>query len=171
MRYKVLIVDDEDLNLKSTSMCLENWGYQVETAKNGEEAIRAVRTAHENIAVILMDYRMPVQNGAQVAQEIRKFNDDSVILMYSGDSSREAVKESIRSGVIDFIDKGDDLEVLREAIESACRKYEETSRVLVHHEPTGNAEKLLSSMGLSFHAKRFRKLEVLSFGSIFVFSH
>ena len=56
MRYKVLIVDDEDLNLKSTGMCLENWGYQVETAKNGDEAIRAVRTAHENIAVILMDY-------------------------------------------------------------------------------------------------------------------
>jgi len=160
MKYKILVVDDEELNLKSTSMCLENWGYQVDTAQNSVDAIKAVTNSLDHIAVILMDYRMPEKNGAQLAQEIRKINDESVILMYSGDSSREAVKESIKSGIVDFVDKGDDIEVLREAIERACRKYEETSRTLTPQIPAGKAEKLLTSIGLIGVSDAMKKIPV-----------
>ncbi len=168
MKYKVLVVDDEPLNLRSTSMCLEDWGYDVDVADSGTKAFKKVEENTEGYAVILMDFRMPNMNGAQVAAKIQKINQEAIILMYSGDSSRVAALDSFRiGGAVDFIDKGSDTEVLREAVESACRKYEETTRLLRPHFPKTESGKLLASMGLVGDSTIMLKVasKILSYGS------
>ena len=61
MSKKVLIVDDDEKNLKLLRMLIQNAGYETIEAENGEEA---VRLAKEHIpALILMDKRMPVMDG------------------------------------------------------------------------------------------------------------
>jgi len=61
MSKRVLIVDDDEKNLKLMRILIQNAGYETIEAANGEEA---VRLAKEHIpALILMDKRMPVMDG------------------------------------------------------------------------------------------------------------
>lgn len=148
MQYQILVVDDDALNLMSSRYLLEQWGYRVETAKGGDEAIRILQTSREAFAVVLLDYRMPGKDGPTTAREIRTFNNESIILMYSGDDSRDAIKETYKAGAVDFIEKGENNDELKLAIERYCRKYEETSRTLRTMAPKTSTEELIASIGM-----------------------
>src|SRR5688572_15808267 len=113
MKYRILVVDDDEMNLLSTQFLLEEWGYSVDTAKSGDEAISKVQLSTEGYAVILLDYRMPGKNGSVTAQEIHAINQESIILIYSCDDSREALKDAFKSGAVDFIEKSENIENLR----------------------------------------------------------
>jgi PleD family two-component response regulator len=57
----VLVVDDEAVNLKVTSIALKRGGFAVLTAKDGQEALDTVRERHGEIHLVLMDGHMPVR--------------------------------------------------------------------------------------------------------------
>lgn len=149
MKYKILVVDDLEVNLISTRLLLEKWGYEVDTAKSGDEALSKITRSDEEYAVILLDYRMPGKDGATVAREIRTLNDEAIILMFSEDDSRDALKDTWAAGAVGFLDKDGDAEALHEAIENNCRKFEETSRTLKVRDPQGSNEKLIASLGMA----------------------
>lgn len=68
-RKKILIVDDDEKNLKLLRVILQNSGYGIREAKNGEEA---VKLAKEHIpALIFMDIRMPVMDGITAAKILK----------------------------------------------------------------------------------------------------
>ena len=149
MKYKILVVDDLEVNLISTRLLLEKWGYGVETANGGDEALSKITRADEEFAVVLLDYRMPGKDGAMVAREIRAANDEAVILMFSADDSRDALKDTWAAGAVGFLDKDCDPETLLEALENNCRKFEETSRTLKTRRPQGSNETLIASLGMA----------------------
>jgi len=148
MQYSILVVDDDDMNLKSTKYLLEQWGYKAETANSGDEAIKRVRSAPDAFAIILLDYRMPEKNGADTAREIRSFNEESLIVMHSGDDTRSAIKETYKAGAVDFIEKSENVDELKRMIECYCRKYEETTRTLRGNAQKSSAEELIASIGM-----------------------
>jgi CheY-like chemotaxis protein len=104
MITNILAVDDNPMNLESTKELLESWGYRVDTAEKPSDALKMLQGPKE-YSVLLLDYLMPEMDGAELAEKIRKTNDESVILMYSCEDSRDAIKESLRAQVMDFIDK------------------------------------------------------------------
>jgi len=146
--YRILAVDDDEQNLKSTRCFLELWGYEVDTTTSPVEALARVMTSREAYAVVLLDYRMPTKNGAELSREIRAINQDSVILVYSGDPSRDALKFCMQSGAVDFVEKDDDVEKLRKAIERACKQFEDCARVLKSETLNTGAADLIASVGL-----------------------
>jgi DNA-binding NtrC family response regulator len=148
MQYKVLIVDDDEENRTSTQALLERWGYATEVAASGDEGIALLRDGLDEYAVILLDYKMPVKNGAETAKEIRTFNTESVILVYSAHRSEDNILLSVRAGSVDFIEKDENTDYLREAIDAACKKYEETARVLKPRLEKSAADDLLRSMNM-----------------------
>lgn len=149
IKHNVLVVDDDITNLEATQVVLEHWGYHVITACGGDEALAALRNSSDEIAVVLLDYRMPGKDGAVVAQEIRALNQECVIAMYSCDSTRDAPIRSQRAGAIDFIDK-DDVSYLRATMERLCAKYQEGRTLKIEDRPIGQseAEKLIASVGM-----------------------
>lgn len=147
-KYKILIVDDHDYNLISHQIMLEKWGYDVDTAKSGDEAIEKLKRTDVEYALVLLDYRMPNKDGAQVAREIRSFNTETFILIYSGDDSREAIKDSWAAGAVGFLEKNCPEEILRQAVENNCCKYEETARTLKVQQPSSTNEKLIRTLGM-----------------------
>lgn len=149
MKYKILVVDDQSVNLASTRHLLEKWGYEVETANSGDEALAKITRADEEFAVILLDYRMPGKDGATVAREIRAVNEDAVIVMFSEDDSRDALKDTWAAGAVGFLDKDTESDALKEAIANYCRKFEETSRILKNGNPQGSNAKLIASLGMA----------------------
>ncbi len=68
MAKKILIIDDEEIIIKSLSKLLEMNGYEVFIAKNGQDAI--IMTEEENFDLILTDIRMPGTNGLEVMEHI-----------------------------------------------------------------------------------------------------
>jgi CheY-like chemotaxis protein len=68
MAKKILVIDDEELIIKSLSRLLEKNDYEVFIAKNGEDAV--VMTEEEDFDLILADIRMPGMNGIEAMKRI-----------------------------------------------------------------------------------------------------
>lgn len=67
---KILIVDDNDINIKVANQLLSNVGFHLATAENGEEAITQYKQFKPNL--ILMDIRMPKMDGEEATKKIRR---------------------------------------------------------------------------------------------------
>lgn len=76
---KILVVDDEKNLVKGLKFNLENDGYEVECAYNGEEAVNAVRRG--GIDLVLLDLMMPVMDGLEACRAIREFSKVPVIML------------------------------------------------------------------------------------------
>ncbi len=102
---KLLIVEDNPVNIFVISEYLKEWKINFDTAKNGKKAIEAAKK--KNYDVILMDLHMPVINGFEASSTIRNLNLEKqpVILALSA-TSREAIEAELnRAGIDDFISK------------------------------------------------------------------
>ncbi|HEX5234979.1 MAG TPA: response regulator [Silvibacterium sp.] len=77
----ILCIDDEDLGLKVRKLVLEGAGYQVLTAIDGSAGLALF--ANEPVEAVVLDYFMPVMNGGEVAQEMRRLRPSVPILMLS----------------------------------------------------------------------------------------
>lgn len=71
MKKKILLVDDEELVIRSIGRLLQKQGHDVIMASSGEEAISFVQK--ENIDLVVLDVRMPKMNGIEVVKAIRQF--------------------------------------------------------------------------------------------------
>ncbi|MGE4107752.1 MAG: sigma-54-dependent transcriptional regulator [Bacteriovoracia bacterium] len=148
MKYRILTVDDDVSNLKATEALLEEWGYRVDTASSGEEGISKLAAAEGDFAVVLLDYQMPRMNGAITAAKMREINAETIIIVYSCDNTREALKEMYRLGAVDFINKDEDLETLKSALELACKRYDESLKLFKATVNKAYNSELLKSVGM-----------------------
>jgi len=71
MKKRILLVDDEELVIRSIGKLLQKQGHDVRLASSGEEAISVVQS--ENIDLIVLDVRMPKMNGIDAVIAIRQF--------------------------------------------------------------------------------------------------
>jgi CheY-like chemotaxis protein len=78
----ILLVDDNRDGLLVRRTLLEELGYAVSIAPNGEEGLKLFESA--NFDVVVTDYRMPRMNGAELIQRIRKLNPHARIILLSG---------------------------------------------------------------------------------------
>lgn len=87
---KILVVDDSPTELKMISRTLQNGGYNVVTAKDGEEALEIVDV--ESIKLVVLDVIMPKLNGFQVCRKLKtsaQHKGIKVILLTSKDQDSD----------------------------------------------------------------------------------
>lgn len=100
---KILLVDDNGLNLELESELLEDLGFLVETAEDGQVAIKLLQADPESYGLVLMDIQMPVMNGYETAQIIRSQTDPRLcgipIIAVSANSFDEDRRRSRKSGM------------------------------------------------------------------------
>ena len=102
---RVLVVDDEPINLEIAKTCLEDAGLAVDTAGDGAEARDlAACTCY---ALIVMDLQMPVLNGLKATEEIRagNVNTDTPIIALTANAYAEDKTASLQAGMDDFMSK------------------------------------------------------------------
>jgi PAS domain S-box-containing protein len=80
----VLLVDDENGVRVSTQRVLEALGYEVVVARDGAEAIEAIRAQSERIGAVLMDYTMPRMDGLSAMKELRSIAPRIPVVLTSG---------------------------------------------------------------------------------------
>ena len=83
---RILVVDDNDVSRITTRWFLSNLGFEVESARNGEEGLEVFyRGLHD---LVITDNSMPGMSGAEMAQAIKARSPGTPILMYSGKPAR-----------------------------------------------------------------------------------
>jgi PleD family two-component response regulator len=101
---KILVVDDDELELSLMSDRLTAAGFQVVTANDGASALRLLE--EQWFPIVLTDWQMPVMDGIQLIERLRdRGGDDSYFIMLSVRSSREDFERGYGAGVDDYLSK------------------------------------------------------------------
>lgn len=101
----VLLAEDNKTNQLIAKSLLEQIGLEVLLAENGEAAVESYRQNRDKIEVILMDLHMPVMNGYEAAEEIRKISEDVPIVAITADVITGVREKCERYGIHHFISK------------------------------------------------------------------
>lgn len=104
---RILVVDDDDMNLKMAEFILKKDMKDVEVllAESGLKAIDALQ--REKVDLVLLDFQMPVMNGLKTLELIRKREDlkDVKVIFLTAASDRDTVMKAGMMGVDDYIKK------------------------------------------------------------------
>lgn len=99
----VLLVDDEELLVKSCSQILSSEGYEVHTEGRGQAALETVRRRRPD--VILTDLMLPDLDGLSLLKEVRSINPATLVIVITGFATVDSSVEAIRAGAYDYIPK------------------------------------------------------------------
>jgi len=99
----VLIVDDEELLVKSCAQILSSEGYHVYTEGRGRNALDSVRRHRPEI--VLSDLHLPDTDGMELLKEIRKISPETLVIVITGFATVDSSVEAIRAGAYDYIPK------------------------------------------------------------------
>jgi len=122
---RILLAEDNDLNLQLMTLMFQQLGFQFEVAKNGAEVLKKVK--EQQFDVILMDVQMPLMNGLEATREIRKMdgNDQIIIIGLSANVFEEDQRKALESGMNDYLTKPIRLAALADKLEYYYRKVRE----------------------------------------------
>jgi serine phosphatase RsbU (regulator of sigma subunit) len=120
-QQRIVIIDDNANDLGVTRRFLERRGYDVIPALSGEEGLRLALQVMPD--AIVVDYRMPVMDGFEVARRIKTDPQLQTIpvLMLTGADSAEHIVDGLGAGADDFVTKGSDTEVLLARLRALLR--------------------------------------------------
>ncbi|MFZ5651084.1 MAG: sigma-54-dependent transcriptional regulator [Bacillota bacterium] len=110
MAKRILIVDDEPTLRLSLKEGLSNWGYSVDTAKNGAEALEKI---DNNYHLVFLDLRLPDRNGLDVLADILKRSPDTMVVIMTAYGTTSSTVSAIKTGAYDYINKPFDLAEIR----------------------------------------------------------
>jgi two-component system, sensor histidine kinase and response regulator len=118
---KILVVDDQPINVQLLKRKLEKEGIQVMTAFSGQEALDVVE--HEKPDLVLLDVMMPDMDGIEVCQRLqsREETRSIPIIFITARSSKEGKLEGLGVGAVDYITKPIDLDETLARVQTQLR--------------------------------------------------
>ncbi len=119
---KILIIDDEEGNVRVLSMSLRSDGYDVVTAYSGEEGLEVFD--QESPEMVLTDLKMPGMNGLEVLKKIKASNPETEVIIITGHGDIDSAIEALQYGASDFINKPIRDEGLSIALKRATEKID-----------------------------------------------
>lgn len=104
-QIKILVVEDNEINMLVARECLCAEGFNVKEASNGRLAVKYAE--NEDFDIILMDLHMPVMDGFMTAEKIRKLKSEHppVIIALTADAEQSVLRRAINSGMDDYLTK------------------------------------------------------------------
>jgi len=111
----ILLVEDEAVMRESVKDWLTDVGYQVETAEDGEQALKTI--GEQEFGLIILDLRLPGKDGLEVLREARAKHPQLKGVIITAYPSVETAVEAIKRGAVDYLPKPFDLNRLEEIIQ------------------------------------------------------
>ncbi|MBK8792210.1 MAG: PAS domain S-box protein [Holophaga sp.] len=113
---QVLVVDDEPAVLEFAAQALERLGFKAITARDGQEAVDLFRQAPQAFHVVLLDLTMPRMDGRESLRELRRVRPEIPVLLSSGFSDQDLLKELATEKHLLFLQKPYQLNTLKLAV-------------------------------------------------------
>ena len=113
---KALIIDDEPAIRETLQATLRSDGIEAETAGDGAAGLAAL---NDDIAVVLLDIKMPGRDGMEILTELHANRPDLPVIMISGHGTVETAVQATKTGAFDFLEKPLDRDVLLRRVRNA----------------------------------------------------
>ncbi len=117
---KILVVDDEPTEREGLARLVGQWGYEVETASSGEEALNLIESQHP--AVVLTDLVLPEMDGLTLLQKLKETGRPPIVLLVTGHGTVETAVEAMRHGAFDYLTKPVDATRLQVLLEKSVEQ-------------------------------------------------
>lgn len=119
---KILVADDEPLSLLYLQAALEDWGYQVIAASDGNQACEILQSQDAPMLAII-DWMMPGMDGIDVCRVVRESVKDryTYMIVLTGKSETESIVEAMNAGADDFISKPFNMDELQVRVRAGRR--------------------------------------------------
>ncbi len=119
---RILLAEDNELNQEIAEAILEEAGFTLEVAKDGQEAVDMLKDSEPGYyQLVLMDVQMPVMDGYEATRTIRKLEDQRLasipIIAMTANAFEEDRQEALKSGMNGHIAKPIDMEALFDILE------------------------------------------------------
>ncbi|MEK7150060.1 MAG: response regulator [Patescibacteria group bacterium] len=118
-KKKILLVDDDQFLIGMYSMKFSQYGFEIETATNGEEALEKLRGGYEP-DILILDVVMPSLDGFGLLEKIRKdkFAPDAIVIMLTNQSQKSDIDQANKLVVHGYIVKATTIpsEVVEEVV-------------------------------------------------------
>ncbi|MGE5220668.1 MAG: sigma-54-dependent transcriptional regulator, partial [Chloroflexota bacterium] len=141
MAHKILLIDDEPLNLDLLGQELSELGYSIETAGGGAEALKRLPEICPDL--VLVDYQMPEMNGVEVLSAIHKSQPDLPVVIITAYGTIDRAVEAMKAGAEDFIPKPFDPEHLAVVVKKALERSRLKAEVEILAEKIGERFQLV----------------------------
>ena len=122
---KILVVDDEKLLVKGIKFNLENEGYQVECAYDGDAAVELARKGGYDL--IILDWMMPGLSGSEACMKIREFSQVPIIMLTARSEDADKII-GLESGADDYVTKPFNILELKARIRALLRRAGQTAQ-------------------------------------------
>ena len=116
-KTRILIIDDEDIVLKSCLRILKKEEYEIDTAYSGEEGLKL--TDEKEYGIVITDLKMPGLGGMEVLASLRKNKPEITVIIFTGYATEENAREALKNGAFDYIPKPFTNEELRTVVDNA----------------------------------------------------
>jgi two-component system, NtrC family, response regulator AtoC len=118
MPYSALIIDDEELTLRTISRGLRQEGFEVFTALSGEDGLKLFHDEQPDL--ILLDIVLPGIDGVEVLRQIKQANPSAIVLMMSAYHLVERAVEAMKLGAFDYLVKPFPLDDMMQTLHRAA---------------------------------------------------
>ncbi|MCG8633879.1 MAG: response regulator [Desulfobacterales bacterium] len=115
---RILLVDDEKGVIEVCSEMLETLGYEVLVAESGAQAVSIMKKEPFGVDLVILDMVMPGMNGYDTYEQLRALSPDTRVLVCSGYSKEDEIRQMIAKGCNDYIYKPFDVAMLSEKIQA-----------------------------------------------------
>ena len=116
LRMKPILIVDDEASMRES---LRDWflesGYQAETARDGEEALKLI--GEKDYGLLILDLKLPGQDGIEVLKKARKRHPDLNGIIITAYPSVDTAREAIKQGAIDYLPKPFELSELEKLVE------------------------------------------------------
>lgn len=102
MQKRIMVVDDDTMNLMRTKMILEKQ-YEVVLAESGERALYLLR--NEKIDLVLLDIAMPEMNGIETFERMKEYSVQVPVIFLTASGHEDDVMSAIRLGAVNYLKK------------------------------------------------------------------
>ena len=127
---KILIIDDEDIVLKSCLRILKNDAFEIDTAPSGVDGLEMAR--NKKYDIVITDLKMPGLGGMEILATLKKEQPDVTVIIFTGFATVETAREALKTGAFDYIPKPFTPQELRDVVNNALasRRDSTTAKTL-----------------------------------------
>ncbi len=130
---QILVVDDEHGPRELLQSALLEEGYEVSTAKSGEEACQIF--GEKKFELVITDFKMPGLNGMKLLKKIKTRAPETLVILITGYASLSSAINAIREGAYDYLTKPFQLAELTIVVKNAVDRIKlirENNALLIH---------------------------------------
>ena len=120
MNGRILVVDDEEIVIRSCQRILADGDFQVDAAHDGLEALKKINEVDYDM--LILDIKMPKMNGIEVLQRVKEARPDIDVIMITGLNEIETAVQAMKLGAFDYLPKPFDPEELEIVVARAFER-------------------------------------------------